>query len=170
MKDMGKYQNIFLDRDGVINQIVVRDSIISSPWSFSEFLIKKDFRNFYEKYKSKSFFVVTNQPDISRENLKHSELEKMHSFLKEEFNFTEIIHCPHDNHHECLCRKPKPGMILDLIRRYNLIKKESILIGDSEKDILSGISAGIKTIFLQTEYNTNPYGKNTEIVASLDDL
>jgi D-glycero-D-manno-heptose 1,7-bisphosphate phosphatase len=170
MKEISKYQNIFLDRDGVINQVIDRDSVISSPWSFSEFVIKKEFRNFYEKYKSKSFFVVTNQPDISRKNLKYSELEKMHSFLKEEFNFTEIIHCPHDNYHKCLCRKPKPGMILDLIHRYNLIKTESILIGDSDKDVLSGISAGIKTIFLQTNYNTNPYSKKTATVRSLNDL
>jgi len=170
MKEISKYQNIFLDRDGVINQVIDRDSVISSPWSFSEFVIKKEFRNFYEKYKSKSFSIVTNQPDISRKNLKYSELEKMHSFLKKEFNFTEIIHCPHDNHHKCLCRKPKPGMVLDLIRRYKLIKTESILIGDSEKDVLSGNSAGIKTIFLQTDYNTNPYSKNTIIIRSLNDL
>lgn len=170
MIDIDKYQNIFLDRDGVINQIVIRNNIISSPWAFSEFLIKEDFIDFYEKYKSKSFFVVTNQPDISRGNLNNSELERMHNFLEEKFNFIEINHCPHDDHHECSCRKPKPGMILDLICRYKLIKSESILIGDSEKDILSGISAGIKTVFLHAKYNSIPNEKKTEIISSLKDL
>ncbi len=42
------YKNIFLDRDGVINEVVIRDNLISSPRNVSEFRFRNDFLNFIE--------------------------------------------------------------------------------------------------------------------------
>jgi len=66
--NLNQYKYIFLDRDGVINKIIKRSEIISSPRCMDEFIIRDDFKVFSEKVDKENyeFFVVTNQPDIKR--------------------------------------------------------------------------------------------------------
>jgi len=58
------------------------------------------------------------------------------------------------------CRKPKPGLLLEASKKWNIDLKSSYLIGDRNKDIKAGKSAGCKTIFIDYNYNetrpTNP--------------
>ncbi len=148
-------KNIFFDRDGVVNEVVFRDSKIESPRSIDEFKIKEDFREFYSKLSEMNLrmFIISNQPDIARKIMQQEELELMNDELKRVFKFEEIKYCIHDDSDNCTCRKPKPGMILNLIDKYNIEKNESILIGDSWKDIKAGQNAGIKTVLLSQNYN-----------------
>lgn len=148
-------KHIFLDRDGVINEVLIRNGVISSPRSLNEFKYREDFLSFRNKiFSNHHFFVVTNQPDISRKLLRTEVLEKMHQKIKTENTFiTEIAACIHDDHQNCNCRKPKPGMINALIKKYNLDHSSCLLIGDSIKDIQAAKSAGIDYYLLETEYN-----------------
>jgi len=150
-------KNIFLDRDGVINEVIIRDGVISSPRSFNQFKYREDFLEFRNKIISnQNFFVVTNQPDISRKLLRKEDLEKMHHKIQTENTFiTEIVACIHDDHQKCNCRKPKPGMIHSLIKKHNLDYSSCLLIGDSIKDIQAAKSAGIDYYLLETEYNSH---------------
>ena len=148
---------IFLDRDGVINQPLFRNSENKpiAPWSLDEF-------NFYEgigkplqdlvddKYR---LFVVTNQPDISKRIIAAGLVAKMNKIILETFPVDEITICPHEDYHRCECRKPKPGMILELAELWNIDLKESFMIGDGWKDIQAGKSAGCKTILMNRDYN-----------------
>ena len=148
-------KNIFLDRDGIINKVVLRDKVIGSPRMLDEFKIRQDFFDFYEKLKDKkiNIFIVSNQPDVSRKLMTKNALEDINKVLTKHFSFKEICYCTHDNHDNCPCRKPKPGLIINLLNKYSLKKEESCIIGDSYKDICAGKNAGIKTIFLKTKYN-----------------
>ncbi|MEW6702608.1 MAG: HAD-IIIA family hydrolase, partial [Bacteroidota bacterium] len=105
---------------------------------------------------------------IARKTMRHEELELMNDELKRVFKFEEIKYCIHDDFDNCTCRKPKPGMILNLIDKYNIEKNESILIGDSWKDIEAGKNAGIKTVLLSQNYNRgikiNPDYKVTSLM------
>ncbi len=153
--NLNKYKNIFLDRDGVINSIVQRNDVISSPRSIKEFKIRDDFVMFSNNLKEKGFlfFVCTNQPDISRNLLDLNELKKMHAVIEGFIDLTEIVYCPHDDYDSCLCRKPLPGMINSMITKYNLKREECLIIGDSYKDISAGNNAHIDTCLLETIYN-----------------
>lgn len=156
-----KYDNFFLDRDGIINEIVMREGKVSSPWRFNEFNLlaeSKEFINLLFRCK-KSVFVVTNQPDISRKNLKIDDLNKMHSYLFKLYGFNEIMACIHDEDDRCACRKPKPGLILDVINKYGLEKKTCCMIGDSHKDISAAQNAEIDSFFYETTYNIEHIGK-----------
>ncbi|MFA6436786.1 MAG: HAD-IIIA family hydrolase [Candidatus Paceibacterota bacterium] len=146
---------IFLDRDGIINDLVFRDNGFFSPRVFSDFKLKRGIKKFSQKTKSLGFLtiVVTNQPDIERKLMKVSELEKMHSVIMENLSVDEIVTCPHDDKNNCLCRKPKPGMIKDMSKKWHIDLKKSFIIGDSWKDVEAGKQAGCKTIFLKTDYN-----------------
>ncbi len=171
MKKINLYKNIFFDRDGIINEVIFRKNIISSPRSYKEFVIRDEFVNFFSKLnKNKLFFVVTNQPDISRGLLSENELEKMHSDLLEKFHFDEILYCPHDNHDDCDCRKPKPGMVNNLIDKFSLNRDECLIIGDSKKDAECGIRAGINYVLLSTIYNSVDTNLYDTIIENLDDL
>ena len=155
--NLNRYKNIFLDRDGVINSVVQRDEVISSPRSLKEFKLRDDFVMFANNLKEKEllFFVCTNQPDIRRNLLDLDELKKMHAVIESYIDLTEIVYCPHDDHDNCLCRKPLPGMINRMVTKYNLKREECLIIGDSYKDIAAGNNAHIDTCLLETIYNKN---------------
>jgi D-glycero-D-manno-heptose 1,7-bisphosphate phosphatase len=146
---------LFLDRDGIINEVVIREGRIESPRSVDEFVIRNEFINFYSKLHSLncSLFIVSNQPDIARGIMDYNVLDNINQILRSEFVFNDILYCTHDDSDKCSCRKPKPGLINSLIEQYSLSKDDSLILGDSWKDIECGKRAGIKTILLNTEYN-----------------
>ena len=150
-----KYSNFILDRDGIINEIVLRNGKVSSPREFGEFKFLKASKYFLSKLVSskKNIFIATNQPDISRDLLKAKDLEAMHSEINSKLNVKEILICPHDDYHNCSCRKPKPGMILKIIEDYKLQKSNTCFIGDSQKDIEAGNQANIDSYYFKTDYN-----------------
>ncbi len=153
---LNKYTNIFLDRDGVINEVIFRKDTVSSPRLIDEFKFRKDFLSFAKNVdKTKKFFVVTNQPDVKRKLLSENDLKEMHKKLMDILDFEEIFVCMHDDDDNCKCRKPKPGMILDAISKHNLFHEECIMIGDSVKDLKAANAAGIDAFLLDTNYNKN---------------
>ena len=168
--NLNQYKYIFLDRDGVINKIIKRSGIISSPRCMDEFIIRDDFKVFSEQVDKENyeFFVVTNQPDIKRGLLSMDDLNQMHSIVRQYLNFIEISYCPHDDNDKCNCRKPKSGMLDDLINKNNLNKNKCLMIGDSAKDIISANSAKIDAYLLKTNYNSTI--KHSYRINSLMDL
>ena len=148
------YKNIFLDRDGVINEVVIRDNLISSPRNVSEFRFRKDFLNFIVKVEiEKDIFIVTNQPDIKRGLLENDDLLAIHEMISSSCAIKEILFCPHDDEDKCKCRKPLPGMINQIINEHNLTRNDCCLVGDSLKDMLAATSAKVEPILLKTKYN-----------------
>lgn len=148
---------IFLDRDGVINEVVMRDGVVSSPRTCDEFRILPDFIDFHSAVREKGVrvFVVSNQPDVSRNLLELCELQQMDETMKQQFAFDEILYCTHDNAHECECRKPRPGMIISLLQKHGLQPERVIFVGDSKKDVAAGRAAGVHTILLKRPYNAD---------------
>ena len=70
------YKNLFLDRDGIINKVIMRGDTVSSPRYLDEFKLRKDFIAFHSGLEnSLNLFVITNQPDIKRGLLKENDLE-----------------------------------------------------------------------------------------------
>lgn len=152
-----KKKAVFLDRDGVINKVVYHKEVNkpSSPWRFDEFKIISGIKSPLEKLNKKGFvlFIITNQPDITKGLIEKGLTEKINEILIKEFPIKEILVCHHQDHHNCDCRKPKPGMIIKLAKKYNIGLEDSFLIGDNWKDIEAGKSAGCKTILINAEYN-----------------
>ena len=141
----------FLDRDGVINidygyvGSIDRFEFNEGIFELLKLLQKKGYQ----------LFVVTNQSGIARgyytENDFHSLMEWMKDELKKrEIKIIDYEFCPHhpDITGECECRKPKPGMILNLAKKYNIDLANSIMIGDNLSDIEAAKNAGIKRTYL----------------------
>jgi len=149
---------VFLDRDGVINEVIFRNGNNQkpiAPWNIDEFRMIPGIKSSLCNLKSLGFnlFVFTNQPDIAKGIIDNNFVEKINNKILKELPVDEIRVCPHVDSDICNCRKPKPGMILSLSKRWNIDRSQSFVIGDNWKDIEAGKAAGCKTILLHRFYN-----------------
>jgi D-glycero-D-manno-heptose 1,7-bisphosphate phosphatase len=139
---------IFLDRDGVINELVNRDGGRYSPRRLEDFKLFPWTLKAVNLLKNADFLiiVITNQPDISRGNMTHEALNEMHTELLRLAPIDAIYTCPHDARDNCNCRKPKPGMFLNASRDLNIDLSSSWTVGDRESDLIAGNIVGTRLI------------------------
>lgn len=160
---------IFLDRDGVLNEIVERDGKPASPRGPDELTIVADAPAALSALRQMGFalFVVTNQPDVRRGLMTDAALDAIHAKLTSVLAVEEVATCRHDNADACACRKPKPGLILDLAARHGIDLARSWMVGDQDRDIVCGQAAGCATILLDRPYNSGAGSGADHAVESL---
>ena len=147
---------IFIDRDGVINRLVKINGKETSPkrldqldiYNFVPYAIKQ-LRNNY------LIIIVTNQPDIARGRISIKELNKINKKIKDEIDIDDFFICVHDDDDDCQCRKPKPGLILDAAKKWEINLSGSFIIGDSWRDMIAGKSAGLKTCWVNNNSDSS---------------
>ena len=85
-------KNIFFDRDGIINEVVMRGDVVGSPRATSEFKIRPEFKEFYRRIRNseRNLFVISNQPDIARGLMTAHELDSITQSLREHFVLTAV--------------------------------------------------------------------------------
>ena len=149
---------VFLDRDGVINALVERDSKMVSPRFFQDFRILEGVPEAIETLRQRKYelVVVTNQPDISRGLMLQSELDQMTEAVLR-LGVHQVLICPHSDEDACLCRKPKPGLLTQYLASLNSEPTELWMIGDREVDVEAGskIGAGVIRIGIHPDQATN---------------
>jgi len=144
---------VFLDRDGVINcdspnYIKNCDEFEFLPGSLEA--IKNLTLNGF------NIIVITNQSVINRKMVTLDELEKIFSKMKTDIatikgKITDIFFCPHLPSDNCQCRKPKIGLIKMAEKKYKINLSNTVMVGDSAKDIECARNAGCgKTILVKT--------------------
>ena len=157
-----KQKAIFLDRDGTLNKYVgfLRD--------IDDFELLAGVTEAIKKINASGYLaiVVTNQPVIARGEVTFEQLNEIHNKMETLLGYDgayidAIYYCPHHPHSgyegeipelkfECECRKPKPGMIFQAAKDYNIDLSDSWMIGDSRNDIEAGLAAGLKTVLLSS--------------------
>jgi D-glycero-D-manno-heptose 1,7-bisphosphate phosphatase len=147
--DNKKIKAAFLDRDGVIN---IDKGYV---YKIEDFEFKDGIFELLKLLQSIGFtlFVITNQSGIARGYYTLEDFKKLTGHMLDELKkrgieIKEVAFCPHHPNDKCNCRKPKPGMILDLAKKYNIDLKNSILIGDKLSDIEAGKNAEIAKAYL----------------------
>jgi D-glycero-D-manno-heptose 1,7-bisphosphate phosphatase len=149
-----KRKAIFLDRDGVLNDAIIREGKPFAPLSLKELTIAADAHSALQILKSAGFLLIaaTNQPDVARGAATRADVDAINAKLMAALPLDEIRVCFHDNADNCHCRKPLPGMLLDAAKEYDIDLPNSFMIGDRWKDIEAGQRAGCKTILLNYDY------------------
>lgn len=156
IKNESVWSAAFLDRDGVINKDV------DFPRSASDVEILPWVAESIKRLNDQGVLVVvvTNQSGVARGYFSETTLadihEKIRNLLAEKgARIDAIYYCPHlpgaDNEEyaiECDCRKPAPGMILQAASELGIDPARSFLVGDSERDIEAGKSAGCYTFLV----------------------
>lgn len=145
---------VFLDRDGVINQSVVRNGKPYPPHSVDETVIIPGANDDLARLKENGFFlaVVTNQPDVRRATVTRESVEEIHRYLKARLPVDDFFACYHDDSDACDCRKPLPGLLRKAAQVHSLDLNKSYLIGDRWRDIDAGAAAGCRTILIDYHY------------------
>ena len=164
------HRAIFLDRDGVIDNIVWNDDVeqIDSPQRIEDVHIFPAAIQGLKKLQEQGYllFIVTNQPAAAKGKTTYLQLCEVNDFIvqqlkEKDINIIDTEMCPHYEHkqietgetfliHPCDCRKPKSGMIFDLCNKYNIDITHSWMIGDAYTDIMCGRGAKVHTAFLGT--------------------
>lgn len=147
---------IFLDRDGTINKMV---GFVTKPEQFE--LLPEVAKAIRVINKSGYLaIVITNQPVIARGDCTFEQLQIIHNKMETELGkegaFIDAIYvCPHHTDKgfsgewpeykcDCDCRKPKPGLLLQAAKDFNIDLSQSYMIGDSDRDVEAGENAGVK--------------------------
>jgi D-glycero-D-manno-heptose 1,7-bisphosphate phosphatase len=146
---------VFLDRDGVINQSIVRDGKPYPPESASEMKILPGVPDALSSLRRAGFLniVVTNQPDVATGKLEVQTVEAMHRRLREGLALDDVKVCYHRDTDGCDCRKPKPGMLLRAASEFGIDLGRSYMVGDRWRDVAAGQAAGCTSFFIDYGYS-----------------
>ncbi len=148
---------IFLDRDGVINRHPGDFKYVTS-WKKFKFLkgVKSALRGLFQE--GYLLFVISNQAGVSKGVYSQKTLDEITAKMlcqlqKANALFQAVYYCVHKKEENCGCRKPKPGLIKKAIKEakefgIKINPKESYFVGDTQRDIEAGNSAGLKTILV----------------------
>ena len=149
---------VFLDRDGVINRAVVRNGKPFPPSSADELEMLPDVSAALGELKRHGFelLVVTNQPDVARGTQSQETVERIHQKLASALPLDGIFVCYHSDEDRCACRKPKPGLLLEVARKHGIDISRSFMVGDRWRDVEAGHNAGCKTILIDSGYRERP--------------
>jgi D-glycero-D-manno-heptose 1,7-bisphosphate phosphatase len=111
--------------------------------------------------------VVTNQPDVARGSQTREVVEAMHAHLLATLPLDDIKTCYGVDSESCDCYKPRPGMLLEAQKQYNIDLGHSFMVGDRWRDVGAGKAAGTFTIFIDYGYQEQRPELPDIIVASL---
>ncbi|MDR3047129.1 MAG: HAD-IIIA family hydrolase [Bacteroidales bacterium] len=146
------FKTLFLDRDGIINERII-DGYVTN---LNQFIFRPDFLNslsllarLFDKV-----FVVSNQQGIGKGIMTTKFVDLLHQNMCQElkkraFFIEKVYYCPHLATDHCECRKPKIGLARQAKVDFPEIDfSQSLMIGDSESDILFGKNCDMKTALI----------------------
>ena len=150
-----KRRAVFLDRDGVVNRVILRGGKPYPPAGMEELEILPGVPEALEALRRAGYclIVVSNQPDVARGTLDRGVVETMNRRLHAELRLDAVYVCWHDDRDGCLCRKPRPGMLIDAAAEFGLDLRTSFMVGDRWRDVEAGKRAGCTTILVDYGYD-----------------
>ena len=163
-----KFKNkaLFLDRDGVINKNV------GYVFSMKNFIWLKNVKKAIKYAYTKKYLiiVISNQSGVARGFYTENDVKKLHKEINKQLRkinckIHDFFYCPYHPKYgskkykkDSFLRKPNPGMILKAIKKWNIDKSKSIMIGDQKTDMIASKKAGLK--FIRKRYNLMREVKN----------
>ena len=156
---------VFLDRDGVINREV---GDMRTP---EQFELIENVSSAIRKINKSEYLaiVITNQPGLAKKFFTFQTLDEIHEKMdtllgRDGAYLNGLYYCPHhpdggfpeeipELKINCECRKPKPQLIFNAEKEFNIDLKNSYFIGDRYVDVMAGKNAGLITVLVKTGHN-----------------
>lgn len=155
---------VFLDRDGVLNELVWFEDagIVDAPFHEDQFRLIPGAADAVRRLNRAGLpvVVISNQPCVAKGHCSAARLERitavMHRALGEQgAHLDAVYYCLHHPEArdgalrvDCDCRKPKPGLLLRAAAERGLDLRRSLFVGDSITDVQAGRAAGCATVLL----------------------
>lgn len=165
----GMKRAVFLDRDGVINQNMVRNGRPYAPMRVEDFVILPGVAEAVRRLRNAGYVVIvaTNQPDVGAGRQSLKVVENMHERMRRHVPVDDVKVCYHLDEDRCACRKPKPGMLLNAADEHSIDLSQSWMIGDRWRDMAAGRFAGCRTVFVDYGYEEQQPESPDAVVGSL---
>jgi histidinol-phosphate phosphatase family protein len=138
----------FLDRDGVLNERAAPHDYVRAS---SQLVVLPRVREGVALLARAGFvpIVVSNQRGVARGLVARQTLSEIEERLSAEgIRVEAFYYCLHEDDAGCVCRKPKPGLLREAAEDFALDLPASVMIGDSETDVLAGRAVGAHTILI----------------------
>ena len=164
MRLSNRTRAVFLDRDGVVNELVYfpEHGIIDSPFVAGQFRLCRGVPEAIKKFQHAGYKVIiaSNQPGIAKGHILPQDFQQIRKTMKIQLAEEDVVldgeyYCLHHPEAkieryrtDCACRKPKPGLIFNAARDMDIDVAESWFIGDNLSDIQAGRSAGCHTLLI----------------------
>ncbi len=170
-------QAVFLDRDGVLNQLVwnSKTNAYESPHHPADLVLRDDIIEPLKRLSESGYtlFIVSNQPSYAKgkttlENIK-TIAARFRSLLREQgVSIEQDFYCYHhpqgivpEYSFPCSCRKPEPFFLLQAERDHRVDLRKSWMIGDRDGDIECGRRAGCRTILIKNDHSADHQGRSS---------
>lgn len=143
---------VFLDSDGVLNTAIIKEGKPVAPTTLAAFEIPPEVKPALERLKSAGFLLicVTNKPDIARGLMTQAEVDAIYNKMRADLPLDDVYICYIENSD---CYKPKPGLLLDAAKKYDIDLSHSYMVGDRWRDVEAGQNAGCKTLWINRGYD-----------------
>ena len=165
---------VILDRDGVINHLMDDDVTTVDGWDPIAGSIEA-----INRLKKAGYLVTiaSNHSGVSRGHYSEADLQKMHDKMQKLLStrgasVDGIFYCPHGPEANCICRKPKPGLLFQIARKFNIDLSQTPMVGDNISDIKAARMANAKPVLVRTgkgEYVMQHYPEALDVPV-YDDL
>lgn len=152
---MAGQPTVILDRDGVLNRKPAQASYVRSWEEFEWITGAKEAIALLTQHGYR-LIVVSNQAGIGRGVMSEEDLARVHARMLAEVAESRgaieaIYHCPHDWNDGCECRKPRPGMLLQAQRDFDLNLSRVVFLGDDERDAQAADAAGCRSLLVSSD-------------------
>jgi len=143
---------VILDRDGTINHDSEHFIKSVDEWRPLKGALEAIARLTQSGYR---IVLATNQSGIARGLFSTRTLFEIHEALQRAATqaggrVDAFFFCPHSSDARCPCRKPEPGMLLEVARRFNVSLKDVYMVGDALRDVQAAAAAGARPVLVLT--------------------
>lgn len=158
-----KQRAVFFDRDGTLN---VDPGYLGDPSIVELFPEAAEAISLLRKFRFK-IIVISNQAGIARGLITASDVEAVNARINELLNdsgakIDAFYYCPFhpdfSTEEECQCRKPSPQLVFKAAEELDIQLEDSYFVGDRILDVECGINAGLKTVLINRDGNTEQNG------------
>ena len=145
---------VFIERDGILNQVRVERGQPVGPLTLAEFHMNQQAVPLLCQLKAAGLILIvtTNQPGLSQGYQSRRELDQMHVLLRATFPADDILVCPHDEMDDCPCRKPRPGLLVEAHFKWQLRLSSSFVVSDKWQDAEAARRAGCNSMLLKSPW------------------
>jgi D-glycero-D-manno-heptose 1,7-bisphosphate phosphatase len=135
---------VILGRDGILNAYREDHVTAAEEWQPIDGALEAVSRINHAGW---HVVVATNQAGIGRGMIDMSAVNAVHAHMNQQLmthgaRLDAVFFCPHTPEDQCDCRKPKPGMMLDIGRRYGVDLSRVPMVGDTLRDLQAAHAAG----------------------------
>lgn len=143
-----------MERDGVLNSAKSGPNCQIGPTTLEEFHIHSHALEPLQELKAAGFLLIvtSNQPGLSRGYQSRSELDMMHSIMRQKLPVDDFFICPHDEMDRCPCRKPKAGLLFEAAFKWHLDLDRCFVISDKWHDAQAAHLAGCTSLLIDSPW------------------